>query len=657
MKDKIEKLRKELHEHNYNYYVLSQPVISDYDFDMKMKELQALEAQHPEFKDDNSPTVRVGSDISSKFVQTSHKYPMLSLGNTYSMEEFIEFYNRNERLLGEGMELVAELKFDGTSISITYENGELTKAVTRGDGEKGDDVTANVKTIKSIPLKLQGSGYPSYFEVRGEILMPFASFERLNKEREEAEEQLFANPRNAASGSLKQLQSAEAGRRGLDGYFYYLVGENFGYGTHVKNLEAIKSWGFKVSENTTVCRNFAEVESFISYWDVERKNLPFPIDGVVFKVNDLAQQAELGLTTKTPRWAIAYKFKAESAATPLKSITYQVGRTGAITPVAELEPVLVAGTTIKRASLYNEDYIAELDLQVGDIVYVEKGGEIIPKVTGVAERTVNSQEIIYPTICPECGATLIRKEGEAIHYCPNELGCPPQIKGKFEHFVTRKAMNINMGPETISLLHENGLIKDVADLYTLNYDELKVLDGLGDRSAQKLLESIENSKTNDFQKVLYALGIRFVGNTASKKLVKQFKSMGNLYNAKYEEIVAISDIGPAVANSLKEWFADQNNIELLKKIKAAGLKFKIEEVEPLGTSLTDLTFVITGSFETHSREELKAIIEANGGKASDSVSKKTNYLLAGEKAGSKLDKANKLGVPVIGTEKLFELIG
>lgn len=656
IKEKIEELRKELHEHNYKYYVLSQPIISDYEFDMKMKELQSLEIEFPEFNDLNSPTVRVGSDVSSRFVQSKHRYPMLSLGNTYNIQELHDFYDRAYKLIGEKMELVCELKFDGTSISLTYENGSLTKAITRGDGEKGDDVTENVKTIKSIPLKLQGSDYPQFFEVRGEIIMPFSSFEQLNKERLESDEQPFANARNAASGSLKQLQSSETAKRKLDNYVYYLMGEDIDTNTHIENLENLNKWGFKTSEYNKLCNDFSEVENFIQYWDVERKNLPYPIDGIVVKVNDLSQQSELGFTSKTPRWAISYKFKAESVSTELLDVTYQVGRTGAITPVAELKPVLIAGTIVKRASLYNEDYMNEMDLQIGDIVYCEKGGEIIPKVTGVANRTEKSYPIIYPESCPECGTKLIRKDGEAIHYCPNYLTCPPQQKGKFEHFVSRKAMNINIGPETISLLWDNGLIKDVADLYTLKYDDLRVLEGLGDRSAQKILESIQKSKENDFQKVLYALGIRFVGETASKKLSKNFKSMVGLYVAMREQIMSIDDIGPAVADSIKDWFSCVDNYKLLNKLLESGLKLEYTDKNEIGKSLNGLTFVITGSFETHSREELKDIIENNGGKTSGSVSKKTNYLLAGENCGSKLDKSKELGVNIIGIEELFKMI-
>lgn len=655
MKQQIENLRNELHAHNYRYYVLSQPIISDFDFDMKLKELQKLESEYPEYFDANSPTQRVGSDINNSFNKIFHKYPMISLGNTYSIDELKDFYNRNYNIIGEHMAFVGELKFDGTSISITYKNGKLIQAVTRGDGEKGDDVTANVKTIKSIPLQLQGNDYPELFEVRGEILMPFSVFEKLNKEREENDEQPFANARNAASGSLKQLQSSEVAKRGLDAYFYYIMGGESDTMTHLENINKLKEWGFKTSDAPKLLNNFDEISEFINYWDKERNNLPFPVDGVVFKVNDLAQQEELGLTSKTPRWAIAYKFQAESVKTKLLDVTYQVGRTGAITPVAILDPVLVAGTMVKRASLYNEDYINELDLHIGDIVCVEKGGEIIPKITEVAVRN-NGEKVVYPTECPECGGLLTRKPGEAAHYCTNDEFCKPQLKGKFELFVSRKGMNINIGPETISLLFDNRLILDIPDLYDLKYDDLRVLEGLGDKSAKKLLESIEKSKENGFQKVLYSLGIRYVGETASKKLVKHFKNLENLRNATVEEIQNIDDIGPAVANSIVDWFCVQLNNEIIYRLQTKGLKFEIENSVEQGESLKGLTFVITGSFENHSREELKAIIENNGGKASGSVSKKTNYLLAGENCGSKLDKANELGVKIINENELFNLI-
>ena len=655
MKEKIELLRNELHAHNYAYYVLSTPTISDYEFDMKMKELQKLEQEYPEYYDSNSPTMRVGSDISNSFNKTKHKFPMISLGNTYTIDELKDFFNRAKNLVGELSPIVGELKFDGTSISITYENGKLVKAVTRGDGVQGDDVTENVKTIKSIPLQLSGSGYPDLFEVRGEIIMPFNVFEALNKARIENDEQPFANARNAASGSLKQLQSSEVAKRNLDAYFYYIMGDEAGTGEHIENIKKLREWGFKTSDVPTLLNNFEEVTNFIEYWDKERKNLPFPVDGVVFKLNDLSQQEQLGLTSKTPRWAIAFKFEAENQKTKLLDVIFQVGRTGAITPVAILEPVLIAGTVIKRASLYNEDYINELNLCIGDIVGVEKGGEIIPKITEVTVSN-GGKKIVYPTVCPECGGTLIRKNGEAIHYCTNEEFCKPQLKGKFELFVSRKGMNINVGPETISLLFDKKLILDLPDLYDLKYDDLKILEGLGDKSAKKLLESIEKSKENDFQKVLYSLGIRYVGETASKKLVKHFKNIENLRNATFEEIQKIDDIGPAVANSIVDWFKNQLNNQIIHRFETKGIKFQIEETTEQGNSLNGLTFVITGSFENYSREELKSIIENNGGKTSGSVSKKTNYLLAGENCGSKLDKANELNIEIITENDLFTLI-
>lgn len=655
MRTKIENLRKEIEKHNYNYYVLSSPVISDYDFDMKLKELQDLEKQYPEFYDPNSPTVRVGSDLSNSFEKSKHKYPMLSLENTYSIQEIKDFDTRIFNILGEKVEYVAELKFDGTSISLTYENGRLVKGVTRGNGVEGDDVTENVKTIKSIPLTLQGD-YPDFFEVRGEVIMPYSSFERLNKEREEAGEDLLANPRNASSGSLKQKKSSETANRGLDAYMYYLLAEDLGTKTHTENLEKMKSMGFKVSEYTQTVQNFEEIESFINLWDEKRKTLPYPTDGIVLKVNSLSQQKELGLTSKTPRWGFAYKFKAERVKTRLNGVTYQVGRTGAITPVAELEAVSLAGTTIRRASLYNEDIMNELGAKIGDIVYVEKGGEIIPKVTGVAETFDSSVEISYPVFCPECGGSLIRKDGEAIHYCTNTKNCPPQIKGKFEHFVSRKAMNIDgFGPETVELLYSNGLLRDVSDIYNLKFDDLRTLEGMGERSAQKLLESIEKSKENSFQKVLYALGIRFVGETVSKKLVKKFKNIENILSATKDEIMSVDDIGLSVANSIDEWF-NQQTLFLIIKLKKAGLKFESEEQIESKDILNGKTYVITGSFDNYSREQLKDIIELNGGKTSGSVSKKTDYLLAGEKAGSKLEKATELGVKIINIDEFLTSI-
>jgi len=654
MKEEIEKLRKQLHEYNHQYYVLNNSAISDYDFDQKLKKLQKLELEYPEFNDPNSPTMRVGSDISNHFKQSKHKYPMLSLGNTYNLQELKDFYERAYKIIGEQMELVCELKFDGTSISLTYENGTLTKAVTRGDGENGDDVTDNVKTIKSIPLKLQGDNYPAYFEARGEIIMPFKVFEKLNIERELNGEQVFANPRNAASGSLKQLSSGEVAKRNLDAYFYYLIGEDLGSETHDENLQKLKSVGFKTSNDSVVCSDFEGVNNFINKWNVERANLAYPIDGIVLKVNSLSQQKELGFTSKTPRWAISYKFQAEEVTTKLVGVTFQVGRTGAVTPVAELEPVLVSGSVVKRASIYNEDQFKQLDLWINDMVYVSKGGEIIPLISGVAEKGPRnmSDKISMPEVCPECSTKLIRKEGESAHYCPNTESCPAQVKGKFEHFVGRKAMNINIGPETINLLWENDLIKDVVDLYHLKYDDLRVLEGMGDRSATKLLESIEKSKESDFQRVLYSIGIRYVGETVSKKLVAAFKTFGNISKATYTELISIEDVGESIATSIINWFKDIKNVDLAIDLKNAGLKFEVDEsiveVKPSG----DAIYVcMTGSpkgfgFET------KAVFEKefNGKLVDVSVTDPNcKFLITDDlfSTSSKMKTATKKGIEII----------
>jgi len=653
MKTKIENLRNELHEHNRNYYVLNRPTISDFDFDMKLKELQKLEEQYPEYSDINSPTMRVGSDINKSFKQVKHQYPMLSLGNTYNLQELKDFYDRAYKIIGKDMELVCELKFDGTSISLTYENGNLTKAVTRGDGTMGDDVTNNVKTIKSIPLKLQGYDFPKHFEVRGEIIMPFASFERLNKERIELDEQPFANPRNAASGSLKQQNSKEVGKRGLDAYFYYLVGEESGL-NHFRNLEWLQSWGFKTSKDTVVCSDFEGVNFFINYWDKERFNLPYPIDGIVIKVNDLNQQKELGFTSKTPRWAISYKFQAESVSTKLLGVTYQVGRTGALTPVAELDPVLVGGTTVRRASLYNEDQMKALGIKIGDMVYCEKGGEIIPLLTGYDEnfRTNDCVDIVYPNVCPECGSKLVRKPNESIHYCPNEDGCPPQIKGKIEHFVSRKAMNINIGTETINLLYSEGLIFDISDLYHLEYEDLRQLEGMGDRSASKLLESIEKSKENDFQKALYGLGIRYVGETVSKKLVKRFNSIEEIKSATFEELTAIEDIGESIAKSIIKWFYKVPNILIIQRLTKSGLNFEnnknIIEKEIGGDVIC---VCMTGSPKEFGFDTKGIFINEFNGRLVDTSLSDSNckYLITDdlESASSKMKTAVKKGIEII----------
>ena len=662
IKDQIESLRRELEQHNYNYYVLSMPTISDFDFDEKLKQLQELEMAHPEFFDPNSPTQRVGSDIASGFDQVAHVYPMLSLGNTYSIGEVQDFYERVRKSLNEAFELVCELKYDGTSISLTYKDGLLQRAVTRGDGEKGDDVTANVKTIRSIPLRLHGN-YPENFEIRGEILMPWSVFDELNKEREAQEEQLFANPRNAASGTLKLQNSAVVASRKLDAYFYYLLGENLPSESHYDNLQAAHAWGFKISTATRVCQNLQEVADFINYWDSERKNLPVATDGIVIKVNALNQQKNLGFTAKSPRWAIAYKFQAEKAVTRLNSVSYQVGRTGAVAPVANLDPVQLSGTTVKRASLHNADIIEAHDLHIGDMVFVEKGGEIIPKITAVDvdARLLMGDKVKFIKKCPECGADLIRFEGEAAHYCPNDNACPPQIKGKMEHFVSRKAMNIDgLGSETIHLLFENGLLKDIADIYELKVADLARLERLGNKSAQNIKTSCEKSKEVPFERVVFALGIRFVGETVAKKLALAFKNIETLENATYDELIAVDEIGDRIAQSVLKYFADERNVMMLSRLKSHGLTMSVSEdkFQKAGDALQGLTFVISGTFSFHSRDEYKNLIEQNGGKNVGSVSSKTSYILAGENMGpEKLKKAESLGVQLINETDFLKMIG
>lgn len=661
-KDRITALREALEQHNYNYYVLSAPTISDREFDEMMKELQTLEEAYPEYADPHSPTQRVGSDLSKEFEQVVHKYPMLSLGNTYSEEEVKDFYERIARDLNEPFEIVAELKYDGTSISLTYEDGRLVRAVTRGDGTRGDDVTANVKTIRSVPLKLMGGQYPAAFEIRGEILLPWAEFDRLNKEREEQEEPLFANPRNAASGTLKQQNPAIVAARKLDAYFYYLLGEELPAETHFDNLEAARSWGFKIPNVIRVCNSLEDIYDYIAYWDTERKNLPVATDGIVLKVNSLRQQRNLGFTAKSPRWAIAYKFQAERAVTRLNSVSFQVGRTGAVTPVANLEPVLLAGTTVKRASLHNADIIEGLDLHLGDMVFVEKGGEIIPKIVGVdveARGLLVGDKVCFIRSCPECGTPLVRLEGEAAHYCPNEAGCPPQIKGKIEHFVTRRAMNINMGPETVEDLYEAGYIKDTADLYTLEIADLLRLERWADKSARNLLASLEESKQVPFERVLYGLGIRFVGETVAKRLVSAFHSMDQLEHASFEELTAVDEIGERIAQSIIAYFADDRNRTLVNRLKEYGLQMSVAEEKLANRSekLKGLSIVISGTFAKHSRDEYKAMIEQHGGKNSGSVSGKTDYILAGDNMGpAKLEKAAKLGVKIINEDEFLNMI-
>jgi len=662
MQQKIETLRLELEQHNYNYYVLNSPTISDFEFDKKLRELQELENQFPEFFDTNSPTQRVGSDSVSGFEQVAHSYPMLSLGNTYSEGEVQDFYERVRKALNEDFELVCELKYDGTSISLTYEKGLLVRAVTRGDGEKGDDVTANVKTIRSIPLRLQGNP-PDKFEIRGEILMPWAVFDELNREREAQEEQLFANPRNAASGTLKLQNSVVVAQRKLDAYLYYLLGENLPSDLHSENLKAAHSWGFKISDATRVCKTLPEVFDFIAYWDSERKNLPVATDGIVLKVNSLLQQKNLGFTAKSPRWAIAYKFQAEKAVTRLNSVSYQVGRTGAVTPVANLDPVQLSGTTVKRASLHNADIITALDLHIGDMVFVEKGGEIIPKITAVDfdARLLVGDKVEFIKNCPECGTELIRIDGEAAHYCPNENGCPPQIKGKMEHFVSRKAMNIDgLGSETIALLFENQLINNIADIYELKIPDLARLERLGNKSAVNIKTSCEASKEVPFERVLFALGIRYVGETVAKKLAFAFKNIDKIATATFEELISVDEIGERIAQSVQKYFTDNRSIELINRLKLHGLQMQISEdkLQPTGSALSGLSIVISGTFSKHSRDEYKTLIEQNGGKNVGSVSAKTSFILAGENMGpEKLKKAESLGVKLVTENEFLEMIG
>lgn len=662
VKEQIEALRSELEQHNYNYYVLSAPTISDKEFDEKMKELQDLEAAHPEYYDPNSPTQRVGSDLSKEFEQVQHRYPMLSLGNTYSEEEVRDFYERTERSLNEPFEIVAELKYDGTSISLWYEKGRLVRAVTRGDGSKGDDVTANVKTIRSVPLRLRGNDYPEEVEIRGEILLPWAEFDRLNKEREEQEEPLFANPRNAASGTLKQQNPAIVAARKLDAYLYYVLGEHLPAETHYGNLEAARRWGLKIPDVIKVCHNLQDIFDYIHYWDTERKNLPVATDGIVLKVNSLRQQKNLGFTAKSPRWAIAYKFQAERAETRLNSVSFQVGRTGAVTPVANLEPVLLAGTVVKRASLHNADIIEGLDLHIGDQVYVEKGGEIIPKIVGVnteARTMMIGEKVRFITRCPECKTPLVRPEGEAAHYCPNDSGCPPQIKGRIEHFVTRKAMNINIGPETVEDLFNVGLVKNIADLYDLRITDLLTLERWAEKSARNLMNSLRESKAVPFERVLYALGIRYVGETVAKRLASSFHSIDRLMEASFEQLVDVDEIGDRIAQSVVAYFSDAENRQIVERLRAQGLQMEVSEEVLANRSerLKGLTFVISGTFTQHSRDEYKALIEQHGGKNTGSVSGKTSYILAGENMGpAKLEKAAKLGVRIIREDEFLKMI-
>ena len=661
-KQRIEQLRKELHEHNYRYYVLNQPTIGDQEFDFMMKELQELEARHPELYDANSPSQRVGSDLQSEFRQVKHRYPMLSLANTYSEQDVRDWYESVKKgLAGEDFEVCCEMKYDGLSISLTYVDGALTQAVTRGDGVQGDDVTTNVKTIRSIPLVLPGTGYPHEFEIRGEILMPWSSFEHLNKEREAAEEPLFANPRNAASGTLKSLDSHVVAQRQLDAYLYYLLGESLPADGHFENLEAARSWGFKISEGMRKAHSVEEVMDFINYWDQERKNLPVATDGIVLKVNSLRQQRSLGYTAKSPRWAIAYKFKAERECTRLLEVTYQVGRTGAVTPVANMEPVQLAGTTVKRATLNNEDFIRSFDLHIGDMVYVEKGGEIIPKIVGVNidERPIIAQPVQFIKKYPECGAPLVRYEGEAAWYCPNDAGCPPQIKGRIEHFIARKAMNIDsLGPETVDEYYRRGIVKNVADLYSIDVQQING-DGSRTKSAQRIVNGIQKSKEVPFERVVFALGIRFVGETTARLLARHFKSLDALMAAGLEDLQEVEGVGEVMAKSIIAYFHNEENLRIVNRLREVGLQMQLSESQTAATSdkLAGQSIVISGVFTHHSRDEYKLIIEQNGGKNVGSISGKTSFILAGDNMGpSKLEKAQELGIKIMNEDEFLDLI-
>lgn len=659
-KDRIDQLRALLNEQNYRYYVLNDPLMSDFEYDKLMRELQDLEQANPQYADPNSPTQRVGSDRANQFASVTHRFPMQSLSNTYSREEVTDFDTRIRKEVGE-VEYVCELKFDGTSISLLYEHGQLVRAATRGDGTVGDDVTENVRTIRSIPLQLRGGGYPDLFEIRGEILMPYKSFERLNREREDIGETPFANPRNAAAGSLKQQSSAVTASRDLDAYLYMLAGDEMPYATHYESLLAARQWGFKVSNQMKLCRNLDEVMDFIRYWDKARESLPFATDGVVIKVNSYAMQKQLGSTAKAPRWAVAYKFKAEHALTRLLSVDFQVGRTGAITPVANLEPVQLAGTVVKRASLHNAEQIALLDIRLGDMVYVEKGGEIIPKITEVelSERPAESQPFEFITRCPECGTELVKYEGEARHYCPNSSSCPPQIVGRIVHFISRKAMNIEgLGDETVQLLYDNGLVHDISDLYTLKRADLVRLPRLGEKSADNILRNIEASKQVPFARVLFAIGIRFIGETTAKILARQFKNIDALIHADPEQLIEAEEVGEKIARSIIEYFADAGNMRIVERLRSYGLQFQNQVQEGATDRLAGLNFVISGTFVHHSRDQLKELIERHGGRNLSGVSSNVNYLLAGQNIGpAKLAKASKLGVKMINEEEFMQMLG
>lgn len=653
-------MRGQLHEHNHRYYVLNQPVISDQEFDFMMHELQDLEARHPELYDANSPTMRVGSDITKEFRQVPHRYPMLSLANTYSEGDVAEWYNQVSRgLEGEEFEVCCEMKYDGLSISLTYEKGRLVQAVTRGDGVQGDDVTANVRTIRSIPLVLkEGLGYPDTFEIRGEILMPWQSFDRLNEEREETGEQPFANPRNAASGTLKSQDSRIVAERGLDAYLYYLLGDGIGAEGHYESLEKAKAWGFKTSEGMKKMRSLEEIYAFINHWDTARKALPVATDGIVLKVNSFRQQRHLGFTAKSPRWAIAYKFRAERACTKLLGVTYQVGRTGAVTPVANMETVQLAGTKVRRATLNNADFIRSFNIHEGDWLYVEKGGEIIPKIVGVDEerREPGAKPVEFITRCPECGAELRRNEGEAATYCPNDTGCPPQIKGRIEHFIARKAMNIDsLGPETVDDYYEEGLIHDVADLYSITVDQINA-DGTRDKSARKIVSAIENSKTVPFERVVFALGIRMVGETTARLLARHFGDIDSLSRATVEQLMEVDGVGEAIAVSVVSYFQNAKNREIVSRLASYGVRMSVDKEagEAAGDELAGMNVVVSGVFSRHSRDEYKLMIERHGGKNVSSISGKTTFILAGDNMGpSKLQKAQKLGVKIVGEDEFL----
>ncbi|WP_300868861.1 NAD-dependent DNA ligase LigA [uncultured Alistipes sp.] len=660
IRERIEELRRQLHRHNRKYYVENAPEISDFEFDALMRELAELEREHPEYADPDSPTVRVGSDITSEFRSVRHRFPMLSLGNTYSPDELHEFVARIEKEVGP-TEYVCELKFDGTAISLTYEHGRLVRAVTRGDGTQGDDVTANVRTIRSVPLRLDGDDWPDYFEIRGEILMPYASFDRLNAEREAAGEALFANPRNAAAGTLKLQASAEVARRGLDCVLYQMAGDALPYDSHWENLRKAREWGFRISDAMRICRDTARIDEYIALWDEQRRTLPYATDGVVIKVNRYDVRRALGTTAKAPKWAVAYKFKAEQALTRLTGVDFQVGRTGAVTPVANLEPVQLAGTTVRRATLHNAEQMALLDIRPGDMVYVEKGGEIIPKITGVelSQRPADSRPFEYIDRCPECGTPLVRYEGEAKHYCPNQSGCRSQILGRIVHFIRRKAMDIDgLGEETVELLFESGLVRDAADLYDLRAEQLACLPRLGDKSAENIVRSIRRSTEVPFRRVLFALGIRFVGETTAKYLAAHFRSLDAVMAASREELTEAEEVGERIADAIAEYFADETNRTIIRRLRAAGIRTEEEEKALASERLCGLSFVISGTFARHSRDELKELIERHGGRNLAAVSANVDYLVAGAKMGpAKLKKAEKLGIRILTEEEFEELAG